>query len=171
MAETDDPTGQHRRVIPIRGWKFRFDSPPPEGVPGRADEGDIFALFAAWEGETRAERRDSPRYQPAETQVFVGWWKGAQFLITQAALINLSRGGALVELDCRPPTSQPVWVCLGTPYPIHHVQARALEVSAEAEGCQRVRLLFHTPCPFGFFRAAGRRDGPAPSMEHPEEHP
>lgn len=160
MAGTDGPEKARGHKIPVNGWKFRFDSPPPGGVPGGARGGDILELFRAWDRSARGERREGARYQPFETRAYLGWWKGSRFLVTHAALINLSTGGALVQIDRRPPTSQPVWMCLGAPHPVHQVLARALEISAATDGGQRVRLRFHTPCPVSFFHAAGRRGGP-----------
>lgn len=160
MSGTDEPGSRKGRAIPVKGWEFRYDSPPLEGAPARVESGDILVLFRAWARRNRLERRESPRYVSAETRAYLGWWKGSRFLVTPAELINLSRGGALVEIVRRPPTSQPVWICLGRPEPAHYVQARALEVSAGNGGVQLVRLQFHTPCPADFFRATGRRGEP-----------
>ena len=152
-----------RRGTTVRGWKFRFDAPPPEGPGGapriRDEPIDILELFHDWQRSeaeraqtrdlARGERREAPRYEPVETQAYVGWWKGSRFLVANALLINLSSGGALVEVDRRPPLSQPVWLGLGTPRATHHVQARALEVScvpgsprrwgSSCRGCMRRR--------------------------------
>jgi hypothetical protein len=167
MASTDEPNDRQRKGIPVRGWKFRFDAPPQGGIPSRADEGDILALFQAWEHANQVDRRESQRYLPVETRAYIGWWAGSEFLVTRADLINLSRGGALVAIDRRPPTSQPIWICLGTPQPVHQVQARALEMTAGAAGYHHVRLAFHTPCPVSFFIAAGRRDSRGFSLHNP----
>jgi hypothetical protein len=97
----------------------------------------------------------------------MGWWIGARFFVTRTELVNLSKGGALVHLLHRPPTSQPVWICIGSPSPLDYVQARVLATAPETPD-ERVRefvarLEFHTPAPSSFFVAAGcRAEGEAP---------
>lgn len=160
MSGSDEPGDRRRQAISINGWEFRYDSPPPEGAPRQVLSGDVLAQFRAFGAVNRFDRRECPRYSPFRTRAQVGWWQGKRFRVTRAALLNLSRGGALVRMGHRPPTSQPVWICLVTAGPAHHVQARVLEVATANDGVQRVRLQFHTPCPVLFFLTAGRRDEP-----------
>jgi hypothetical protein len=165
-----------RKSIPVTGWKLRFDAPPPDGALGRAAQGDILSLFRAWDGADRevVERRRATRYSPAESRAWVGWWRHGHFLVSRAEFVNLSEGGALMKLSQKPPTSQPVWVCLGTPAPVDSVQARVLDsvtamvpAASADEGSLLTpgslvyvsRLEFHAPCPATFFAAAGRREG------------
>ncbi len=161
MAETEGSIQPPGQTIPRRGWKFRFDAPPPADLSRRLESGDILALFQAWQQANafpfEYDRRESPRYVPAESHAYLGWWRGSRFLVTRAELLNLSQGGALIAVDRQPPTSQPVWVCLGTPTPRHHVQARVLDVADISETCRHLRLVFHQPCPAAFFEAAGER--------------
>lgn len=175
----DEAQVDRGRAIPVRGWKVRFDSPPPFGPSYRSDPGDILALFQAWAGAGRfeVERRECPRYTPAETQAWVGWWKGSRFLVTRAELVNLSKGGALVTLGKRPPSSQPIWICLGAPHPVDYVQARVLDAApgienqaeAELEGAVIARLEFRAPCSPRFFLAAGQRVEERPASRLPAE--
>jgi hypothetical protein len=161
-----------RKVIPFQGWKIRFDAPPSPELSRHAEQGDILALFQAcydtrWRGSKHApDRRHDPRYAPAETQIWVGWWKGVRFLATQAALVNLSKGGTLVQMRHQPPQAQPVWICLGTPHPLDCVQARVLDTSPCPDVGFNARMEFHSPCPSSFFRAAGHRSGP-PAADNP----
>lgn len=174
----DDSQVGRQRAIPIRGWKIRFDSPPPFGASCRSVPGDILAMFQAWEEASGFDfdRRECPRYAPAETLAWVGWWKGGRFLVTRAELVNLSKGGALVTLGKRPPASQPVWMCLGSPHPVDYVQARVLDASPGIETKSQpgdaviARLEFHSPCPPLFFLAAGQRvdERPLPLREADE---
>lgn len=138
----------------MRGWKIRFDAPPERGLTQCTEGGDILALFRAWNDAWPNERRESRRYTPAETHAWIGWWHGSRFLVTHAELINLSKGGALVEVDDRPPSSQPVWICLGAPHPIEHVQARVLDATLRPSGDYTARLEFYC-APASFFLAAG----------------
>jgi hypothetical protein len=153
-----------RKAIPVCGWKIRFDSPPQRFLVEQAEAGDILALFRAWhDAEPEAEsveRRTNPRYAPATTRAWVGWWKRGSFHVANAEIVNLSQGGALMNVEAHPPSSQPVWVCLGTPYPVDFVQARVLGSEGKGEDPISARLEFHTPCPPSFFLAAGlRSDG------------
>jgi hypothetical protein len=174
MKRDEEPA---RKAIPLSGWKIRFDSPPRPGQSRRAAAGDVLALFRAWDGARRGpdERRQSPRYTPADTCTWIGWWKRGHFVVTPAVFVNLSLGGALLRLARRPPSSQPVWICLGTPYPVDYVQARVLEVTPPTDLDQprtpedvesdlspsddpsyESRLEFHEPCPTSFFLTVGR---------------
>lgn len=152
--ESRDPGSQ---VIPVRGWKIRFDSPPDGEVTGRSDQGDILTLFRAWDDAPRKDRRESQRYTPAKSQAWIGWWKGARFLVSRAELVNLSHGGALIHMTNRPPTSQPVWICLGAPHPVDYVQCRVLDAALKPAGDFLARVEFRSPCPPRFFLAAGQR--------------
>jgi len=168
--DDDQPVGDREasgKHIPSRGWKIRFDSPPTGELSRRAEGGDILALFRAWQDTEVGDRRTSPRYAPAHSRAWMGWWIGARFFVTRTELVNLSKGGALVHLLHRPPTSQPVWICIGSPSPLDYVQARVLATAPETPD-ERVRefvarLEFHTPAPSSFFVAAGcRAEGEAP---------
>ena len=162
--------------LKIKGSKIRFDAPPGDEFLNVADDGDILALFSAWasarqqamphvrvffpdkDQNSGAERRDAPRYLPAESQAWIGWWHGSRFVVTPSELINLSKGGALLFLNERPPMGQPIWLCLGAPHPLEYVQARVLDAFSSPESPDyRVRLDFHIPCPLSFFLAAGHR--------------
>ncbi len=164
------------RILPLKSWKIRFDAPPGDDLLRVAEEGDILALFRAWDASTRQlaphvyvyypdkdqgpgnERRENPRYLPAETRAWIGWWHGARFIVAPSELVNLSKGGALIFQDERPPMGQPIWLCLGAPHPLEYVQARVLDAiprPGSSDYC--VRLDFHIPCPLSFFVAAGHR--------------
>ena len=155
MGDESQQRGSQSQVIPVRGWKIRFDSPPEPAVSARSEQGDILALFQAWDAAPRKDRRCNPRYTPATAQAWVGWWKGTRFLVSQADLVNLSKGGALVRLVNRPPTSQPIWICLGAPHPVDYVQCRVLDTTLKPDGDHLCRVDFHSPCPPNFFLAAG----------------
>jgi PilZ domain len=154
------------RSIPRTGWRMGFDEPPGAAEALLAEPGDILGLFRAWDAVHRplaarvADRRESDRYRPSETNAWIGWWQSDGFLVTHARLVNLSQGGAQVLVRHRPPMGQPVWLCLGAPRPIDYVQARVRDACAEpGRPGVRARLAFHLPCPAAFFIAAGREAG------------
>ena len=45
MTARNERGGRGGRVIPIRGWKIRFDAPPAGWLRRRAEKGDLLALF------------------------------------------------------------------------------------------------------------------------------
>ena len=154
----DESQGRGSQVIPVRGWKIRFDSPPDGGAdrpggPGRHP----LPLPRLGRGPAEGPPREPSAYTPATTQAWVGWWRGTRFLVSQADLVNLSKGGALVHLGNRPPTSQPVWICLGAPHPVDYVQCRVLDAALKPAGDFLARVEFHAPCPPCFFLAAGHQ--------------
>jgi len=176
--EPEDPRGPGKgeRHPPLNGWKIRFDAPPGDELSRLAESGDILSLFRAYDAaqhqllphvhvynhkksaDDARERRQSPRYFPEETRAWIGWWHGSRFYVAQIDLVNLSKGGALIYLAERPPTSQPVWLCLGAPHPLEYVQARVLDACPRLGSAEyRARVDFHTPCPLGFFLAAGHK--------------
>jgi PilZ domain len=159
----EGPEPRPRRSIPTTGWRMGFDALPDEAEALLAEPGDILGMFRAWDAARRplagrvAERRESDRYRPAETNVWIGWWQAGHFVVIHARLVDLSQGGAQVLVRNRPPMGQPVWLCLGAPRPIDYVQARLREALAEpGRPGVRARLEFHLPCPTAFFVSAGR---------------
>jgi hypothetical protein len=112
-------------------------------------------LFRLWQDEPALERRRAPRHQVVESRVWLGWSHGPEgFRSHSTLIINLSRGGAFVFLDVKPPKDQRVWICLGTPDPIGYVEARVVAIKVSRQGQCAVRLEFCEPCPYGFFEAA-----------------
>jgi hypothetical protein len=172
-----DEQQRDRDAVPGQGDRLRFDAPSHDVPASAAGGNDPLLSFQAWHGADLAhgERRQSPRYAPAETRAWVGWWQQDHFVVCRGTIVNLSRGGALL-LSRRPPMAQPVWLCLGSPHPVESVQARVLEVTVAtnqadvADGPPQpphdhgpelryaTRMVFHQPVPPTFFLAAGRRD-------------
>jgi hypothetical protein len=74
--------------------------------------------------------------------------------MSDALMINISRGGARVFLDTPPPRGRAVWVYLETPSERAVVKARVVEVRPTAQGQCSVRVAFRQPCPLAFFEAA-----------------
>jgi hypothetical protein len=140
---------------PIEQRKIRFDTVAEGGAMPRAESRSLLGLFRLWGGAPTPERRRSPRHEVVEAQVWLGWWRGERgFLASSAVLINLSRGGAFVFVDERPPQDEPVWISLGMPDPVGFVESRVVAVKVSRQGQCAVRLEFRAPCPYGFFEAA-----------------
>jgi hypothetical protein len=153
----DEQRKRGRRIIPLRQRVVRFDAPAAAGADGlvRRGVGLVRSLVVARAGVCRVERRRDARYRPGVTRAWAGWWTGQAFRLGRAEIINLSKGGGLVLLTCRPPLSQPIWVCLSPPSPAEYVQARVLDAAVVSTGDYRARLEFHEPAPPSFFRDAG----------------
>jgi hypothetical protein len=139
----------------IEKRKIRFDSVVEGSEPPRAESRSFLGLFRLWEPKPTPERRRAPRHEVVESQVWLGWWRGSSgFLASSAVIINLSRGGAFIFLDEKPPKDEPVWICLGMPDPVGFVEARVVEVTVSRQGQCAARIAFREPCPYGFFEAA-----------------
>jgi hypothetical protein len=140
---------------PIEQRRIRIDSVAQGAVVPRAEGRSLIGLFRLWGDQPKPERRRLPRHAVVESQVWLGWKRGeAGFLAGAALLINLSRGGALVFLDERPPRDRPVWICLGMPDPVLYVEAQVVAIEVARLGQCAARLAFHEPCPYAFFEAA-----------------
>ena len=140
---------------PIEKRKFRFDKVNKGDDVPRVECRSLLGLFRLWGEQPTPERRRSPRHEAVESQVWLGWWRGAPgFVASSAVIIDLSRGGAFIFLDIKPPKDQPVWISLGMPDPVDSVEARVVSIKVSRQGQCAVRLEFLEPCPYGFFEAA-----------------
>src|SRR5262245_45091166 len=96
---------------PIEKRRVRIDHVAQGPSTPRAESRSLLGLFRLWPDAIAStpERRRSPRHEVVESQVWLGWWRGAAgFLASSAVIINLSRGGAFIFLDDQPPKDQPV---------------------------------------------------------------
>jgi hypothetical protein len=142
---------------PIERRRIRVDSVEPgDAGSGSATAGrSLLGLFRLLGNRPAPERRRLPRHAVVESRVWVGWRRGeAGVLAGDALLINLSRGGALVFLDERPPRDRPVWIGLETSGQADCIEARVVAIAAARLGQCAVRLAFLEPCPYAFFEAA-----------------
>jgi hypothetical protein len=74
--------------------------------------------------------------------------------MTDALVINISRGGAQIFLDAPPPSHKPVWLFLETPRDRKIVKAEVQQIRATADGQCMVHVEFAEHCPYAFFEAA-----------------
>jgi hypothetical protein len=108
-----------------------------------------------------AERRAWPRRTALDPRGWIGWWADGEFFEDAGRLLDISRGGAAVEVDRTPPPDCPVYFCLDGPDAPEGVEA---EVVATLPGRRRkylVRLTFAAPCPNPLWAAAVLGPGPA----------
>ena len=159
----------HKR-IPVRDWRFRFDAPPSRSDLLASFDGDLFRILQLESSEpiqgseidgeaarpAAMERREVARHRPAAAKAMIGWWRGGDFVVFKAWLLNVGCGGSRIELEVAPTRSQPVWLCLGEPKLPDLAQARVLDAVKTSKGLYQARLMFHSPCPAAFLDAAGR---------------
>ena len=86
----------------------------------------------------------------------IGWWRGGDFVVFNALLLNLGEGGSRIDVEVAPTRAQPVWLCLGEPKLPNLAQARVLDALKTEQGHYQARLMFHSPCPSAFHEAAGK---------------
>jgi hypothetical protein len=100
------------------------------------------------------ERRKSTRHPAVEYRLWLAWWKGHEFLIHGAQLINVSEGGVLVLVAEAPTEGQHLWMRLEGTDPVEDVRAIVLETARVGFGGYAVRLEYTEPCPTGFYLTA-----------------
>ena len=131
-----------------------FDEPPHLALARTTRKEYLLSLFENNGLPKSQEKRGAPRYSPTEARIWFGWWQGPHFITNPALLINISAGGALVQLVDAPSVARPLWLCLKAGVLAEFAKAYVLEVSPIGRGDHEVRLKFEGPCPTGFFTAA-----------------
>jgi hypothetical protein len=163
-GESDD-LGRERDRKSRQGTRVRIDGGSASGDDLAPGCGSLLRAFSAWERPAGAERpserleavtdrRLEPRHHHVECLAWVGWkiWRG--FRTKDAVLINLSRGGARIFLDEKPPTGRPVWVFLETPGNTAIIKAEVRDTETTRQGQCLVRVGFLEVCPYALFEAA-----------------
>jgi hypothetical protein len=147
------------RPRPVDGRKIRIDPNPPEAPEAKEERNRFLELFRLLLGVPVRDRRFMPRHEAAEFAIWLGWWRGEakshkDFVTTNARLINISRGGALITAIDPPPHAHKVWICLGAPEPSDCVEAIVRQVTTVRRRQCAVRLSFTGSCPQAFFEVA-----------------
>ena len=155
--------------IPTGNWRFLFDVPPSRDDLLAAFDGDLLRMLdlrpvrddKARSGNLTevamslaSERREVSRVAPRESKAMIGWWRGLEFVVFDATILNVGAGGSRIELGVMPPRSQPIWLCIGEPKLAELAQGRVLDVVKTPKGSYQARLFFHAPCPSAFLQAA-----------------
>lgn len=152
-SKSDSPSSKAMSPAPTRSFTG-FDEPPHLALARTAGKAYLLSLFKNNGLPKSLEKRGTPRYGPAEAHVWFGWWQGPHFITNPALLINLSAGGALVQLVDAPSVARPLWLCLKAGALAKFAKASVLEVSPTRRGDHEVRLKFEGPCTSDFFTAA-----------------
>jgi hypothetical protein len=100
------------------------------------------------------ESRDSSRYEPVRSAVYLGWWEEPEFRTYPAVLRNLSHGGALVTVGASPVRDRPLYLCLASSPPGDWAEVEVVDAEPLFEDVHQVRLRFAGACPYELFNAA-----------------
>lgn len=119
------------------------------------------------------DRRRWPRFNAADPRVRLGWWKGGTYRTTTARVVNIGRGGAVVEADALPPKEGSVWVCLASQGDEGWVEAELRPAMIRPRGPHRLRLIFRdrSSAESFFSASAFGRDRCAADPGHPPSRP
>jgi hypothetical protein len=83
----------------------------------------------------------------------VGWWDADDFGVVKARLIDLSRGGARVVMEVKPPSREPIWFYKESGDAIATVRGYVVRRDAAVNGAFMVRFRFASECPTFFCQA------------------
>lgn len=104
---------------------------------------------------TNDDRRNAPRYTPAQDQARLGWWDGGRFVSASARLRDISSSGVALRVDHDgPPPPRSVWVYLAGAGAGEWVPTDLAGSSTADGGAREVRLAFAGACPYEVFKAA-----------------
>ncbi len=98
--------------------------------------------------------RRHKRYTPSETEAWLGWWEGAIYRKSHAALVDISNGGAKVIAEIPPPRRSTIWICLDGLRRTEWVESQVIQVRLLLDNTAEVRMSFREICPYSFFEAA-----------------
>jgi hypothetical protein len=142
--------------------KIRLDNGISDGKDFKAGRGSLLGAFSSWAADgglskqkpPSDERRRDPRLSGVECLARVGWRVWGRIKSTDALIINISRGGAQVFLDSRPPVRRSIWLFLENPSGARVAKARVIKLRELASGQVMAHVSFRKPCSFAFFEAA-----------------
>ena len=142
------------------GKRIRVDR-PSEMVKGSGSAGESTPESRGWialllkkiqvKGENR---RQDPRHEAIDREVWVGWWTGDHFGAESGWLSNVSQGGARVTLGSCPPPKRSVWIYKKRGATLLCVRAMVVGKTPAPDGAFSVRFRFESPCQTAFTNAA-----------------
>lgn len=118
------------------------------------------------------DRRGMTRHPVVDREIWVGWWRGDDFGAVVGRLVNLSRSGAMVILDDRPPRREPVWFYREVNGAVVCVRAALVGLMPAPGGAYRARFRFAAYCPTDLCQAIlCGQNGSLPPEDPPEPGP
>lgn len=108
-----------------------------------------FAVEANW------RRRANYRHIPVERQAWITWKSRGKAKPVPAQLLDISRGGAAVEVDGEVPPNNPLLLGLVGPHATEEfLEATVVRFVATPSGDHRLHLAFTRPCPEDLLKRA-----------------
>ena len=102
----------------------------------------------------RKELRSSTRHRAVHREIWVAWWTNEEFGAVNGSLENISRGGALIVMNTRPPKNQPIWIYKELQGEMTCVRAKIAGVTPAPDGSFAARFRFEAPCPEALEKSA-----------------
>lgn len=126
------------------------------GVAGEItpESGGWIALLLRTIQARGENRRQDPRHEAIDREVWVGWWTGDHFGAESGRLANFSQGGARVILESCPPRKRSVWIYKQLGATLLCVRAKVVGKTPAPDGAFSVRVRFEGACPTAFSKAA-----------------
>jgi PilZ domain len=106
------------------------------------------------EARVSKENRQSFRYDPVQSLVYLGWWEEPGFHTVAAELKNLSHGGALLVAPDSPPEGEALWVCMTGMPGGDWAGVTVVSVTERSPTQVEIRLRFVEMCPYEMFTLA-----------------
>ena len=95
----------------------------------------------------KKDLRSSTRHRAIQREIWVGWWTDEEFGAVNGSLENISKGGAMIVLNARPPKNQPIWIYKEVQQTMTCVRAKIVGVIPAPHGSFSARFRFEVPCP------------------------
>jgi hypothetical protein len=111
------------------------------------------------------EHRAAPRQIPVNDRAYVQLMEWHGIPIARGKLLNISTGGALIQVDSVGKPARPLWIRLEAAPETGWIAADI----ARFDRPQEVAIRFRAPCPLEFFLAATLRVDPRPSANSETE--
>jgi hypothetical protein len=99
---------------------------------------------------TKVDRRHFSRFPALGNRTCLEWWEGTERHKAVGNLLNVSRGGALIETEAMLPDSHPLWMRIEEPAHSGWIGARLVRRQTDLLAA----IAFHHPCPFDFLESA-----------------
>ena len=135
---------------------IRMDQPagPPAEVPVTPEHPSWLERLRKAILADQKDLRSSKRHRAIQREIWVGWWTDDEFGAINGSLENISRGGALILLNARPPKKQPIWIYKEIQEAMTCVRAEIVGVFPAPQGSYAARFRFEAPCPADLEKSA-----------------
>ena len=95
----------------------------------------------------KKDLRSATRHRAVHREIWVAWWTNDEFGAVGGTLENISKGGAKIVLNARPPKNKPIWIYKEIDQNLTCVRAKIVGVLPAPHGSFAARFRFEVPCP------------------------